>query len=658
MKSFGNVIQPPLPDANRRDCGQPITSAQEPTCLRTVRNQGAGLDRGFHTLFGRGCAAKPFADVSGRASIRATILRQPMNSHVEQALAYDHNILENELETRCFESLDNDCSVDSDGYGQTDLEGFNAQIDPKGALDHFGLAIVYQNQSWLVRVAGLRSGSRTSQVGYRCPCLAFDDYHFRRTILRRQWNCSSLDFYENSLSVPSLILATSVYLLTCFNGMGAQQVSGTVTGTWRAADGPYYVIGECTVAAGSSLRVEPGVTIIMGPGVRLNIFGGTSFDGTADKPITIRASTANAAWDAISVYQSDQTQSFKYCSFSDAKTGLLLSVEEGTMKVTIANCVFQNCEEGISGLSQGIIHGNGFLASCTWTAPTLNPLISNCSFVACGNGCVFTIAGSFGNCNSLYPGLAPGSSSPIIRNSIFKNLRGKAIWFKALEHSGASTPTILNNTIRNCPAGVSIADPFDARLVNNIFASTQTAISRQGQGSAKVSNNCFFANGVNFSGYGSSPLGVIVQVNRRSTPCDIAFNILENPLFASLDSLRLAPGSACVDAGVDESPNDESCFPPSYGDRLPDLGAYGGAYSCRWPVDAGSTRVIPMGIARVVEIRFQSEKGRHYILFGSSDLNSLKEVSSISALGGEQAIYLPIEDDQRYFVLKEVIESQ
>ncbi len=393
-----------------------------------------------------------------------------------------------------------------------------------------------------------------------------------------------------------------------------QQLSGTLSGKLTASKGPYLLIGNCTVPSDASLVVEAGTTLIVGPSVNLNISGGAQFDGTAASPIFIRGSSSNAYWDSVYVANpTGKAQRFSYCTFQDATNGLSLLVAENTMTLNIRNCVFENClKAGISGISQGTIYGRGIGQSCVWTAPKLNAVVANCTFGRCKYGCIFTTTGLYQNCNSLYPGLAPGAASPIIKNSIFREITGTAIWFQSLVNSAVSFPTVENNTVLNCANGVTAESSFNGALLNNIFVSNITAISRTSTNSSRVSNNDFFGNERNYSGYAGSPLGIITTTNNAGVPSDVALNIYQDPHFTSSENLRLSIGSPAIDAGVDDAANYESCFPSARGSQLPDIGAFGGSSSCGWPIPSTSTKEVPFEIALAVELSFNSEKGARY----------------------------------------------
>lgn len=67
-----------------------------------------------------------------------------------------------------------------------------------------------------------------------------------------------------------------------------QEVSGALVGstvTWTAAEGPYHVTGDLTVAEGTTLVIEPGTSIYFDAGTSLNVRGVLSAQGTKHERI-------------------------------------------------------------------------------------------------------------------------------------------------------------------------------------------------------------------------------------------------------------------------------------------------------------------------------------------------------------------------------------
>jgi hypothetical protein len=78
-------------------------------------------------------------------------------------------------------------------------------------------------------------------------------------------------------------------------------VSGAVLGNWAKTGSPYVVTGNLTVAGDQTLTIQPGVTVIIGHGLRMDVLGTISAIGTAAERIIIRGANAALYWDTISV---------------------------------------------------------------------------------------------------------------------------------------------------------------------------------------------------------------------------------------------------------------------------------------------------------------------------------------------------------------------
>ncbi|MCA9199491.1 MAG: lamin tail domain-containing protein [Planctomycetales bacterium] len=88
-----------------------------------------------------------------------------------------------------------------------------------------------------------------------------------------------------------------------FDDGSVTSVSSDITANtvWKAADGPFVVNGDVTVAANASLTIEPGTSVFFNPGARLTINGRIVAIGEANKLIRFAAvpSSNGAAWGGL-----------------------------------------------------------------------------------------------------------------------------------------------------------------------------------------------------------------------------------------------------------------------------------------------------------------------------------------------------------------------
>jgi hypothetical protein len=356
-------------------------------------------------------------------------------------------------------------------------------------------------------------------------------------------------------------------VLACFlaltlNSHASTFVSGNVSGTWAKTGSPYVVTGNLTVPGGQTLTIQPGVTVIIGQGLKVDVLGSISATGTAAERITIRGANATLYWDTISVNYGIGASSFTNCTFSDATNALYLNLGENvSMNTPILNCVFTNCQDScISGRSHGWASWIGGQGGAIYVFnPILSPNIQNCRFGNSSNGCVFFAEGTKYYYN-FYPYIGYGTVNPLIANCVFDAMTGSAISYSVGDYPATSHPNVFNNVFRQCT----------------------TAVQKPASGSwfdDQVAYNCFFNNTTNFVGYPTGVYGTISGTNDRGSGCDLAYNIFENPLFAETVTYALANNSPCIDAGNPAGAYLDTNLPPSKGTTVNDMGIYGGPYA-------------------------------------------------------------------------------
>jgi hypothetical protein len=169
-----------------------------------------------------------------------------------------------------------------------------------------------------------------------------------------------------------------------------------------------------------------------------------------------------------------------------------------------------------------------------------------------------------------------------VANNLFHGLTGTAMWFDI---------------------GSQIAGTSNPKADNNIFLQCGTAVEQTGSSgyyNPEIAYNCFYNCSTNFVGL-PSVYGSICCQNARGTSCDIAYNIFQNPLFAETATYTLSANSPCIDAGNPGAAYLDTCFPPSQGTTINDIGLYGGSNACRFPP---TNTVYPLSIAKSVALSF------------------------------------------------------
>jgi hypothetical protein len=381
--------------------------------------------------------------------------------------------------------------------------------------------------------------------------------------------------------ISPIVVLTAIAALglsLTFSARAQTLVSGNISGTWAPSGNPYIATDNCTVPAGTNLRLLPGVIFMISENLSVTVNGSIQAVGTPTQRITIQAPISSQYWSNIVVnYSAEVTNLFRYCDFSNGRTAIDMRVYaiNATMPIEIMNCAFSNCTERA-------IYGEAFGGAGTfWNAwAGIDVVIRNCAFNSVASGCNFWIGGQ----DAGFWGIGIGYANVKIVGSVFRNITNEAVSLVVGNYaSGGSPATLINNTIVNAGRGVTVQDPWDARIQSCIFSGCSNAVMVSGLLSRTISYNDFFNNVTNFTGLPST-YGTVVWVNRNGTPSDIPYNIFQNPLFVGANDFHLQTNSLCIDAGTPDWSFTDMCFSNlvSQGTSFPDLGAYGGPDAVNW----------------------------------------------------------------------------
>ncbi len=383
-----------------------------------------------------------------------------------------------------------------------------------------------------------------------------------------------------SVSLPELLALLALVLSGGPPSLAQTILSGPVSGVWDLSGSPYVLVDNCTVPAGAFLKINPGVSVIMGSNVTLTVSGNIQAVGSASQHIVISGAAPTAPYQYIDVFYSATDSHFAYCDFRYANWALYFeAIGTGTnFTPVISNCTFSNINNiAVGTKSFGKVHvgldGNYAMHSY------LNAVVRNCIFSSCWKGFSAYTLGSLYEAPWIYiQGL--GYASPRIENNVFYNISNVAVEFDTETFSGLSTPLVANNTMANCQYAVAAYDPSDVTIKNNIVTGNNYGVWRNGTRSGTVGFNCFYQNGTNFLNYPGS-FGQVVMQNRNGTACDVAYNLFMDPMLAAGSHVRLQPPSPCVDAG-DGAGTFLDCCTNSLGTTVNDIGPCGGPQACGW----------------------------------------------------------------------------
>src|ERR1039458_1384795 len=429
-------------------------------------------------------------------------------------------------------------------------------------------------------------------------------------------------------------LLVALTLLTILHEGSAQTIlSGNISGNWSPSGNPYIISANATVPGGQTLTIQPGVIVWIGQGISITVNGAISAVGTSPSHITFQAPISSQYWNTVSVNNSF-TNVFNYCDFVNATNAIafvgtgtsnqitycmftnvvgtalafnnqsgnqalfssfqsvnnVISIaangNNGTNTAIIMNCSFSNCwGQAVSGAC------NGTPGSFGATIATIN----NCSFNEVSSGCSFVLSGYY-----YYNGYGYGNLQ--LMANIFQNVTNTAISLMQNGNTVSSPATMINNIILNASNGIISQDPWEAMVMDNILVGCTNAVTDTGSLSRNIEYNDFYKNATNFVGY-TSDYGTVIIANRNGTPCDLLFNIYQNPQFVSTNNFTLQTNSPCIDAGTPNVAYMDVSFPPSQGTGLLDLGIYGGPLAANWlPVVPITPAPITLSASRALKL--------------------------------------------------------
>lgn len=433
--------------------------------------------------------------------------------------------------------------------------------------------------------------------------------------------------------ISGLWLAVLALLLACHAAHAQTLVSGNISGTWTPAGNPYIAVDNCTVPSGQTLTIQPGVIVWIGENSSIIASGLIQAVGTPSQRIAFRAPVSSQYWNAIALQGTSGTYQFKYCDFQNASNAITqLAVGGGILNLLVANSTFSNC---ISHAIYGESWGWGF------NATIVNLDVRNCQFDNTKNGCSFLIAN-----NGYTP---PDTANLNLVGNVFQNLTGTALLLTVGAGAASSQPMFLNNTLVNCRTGIDSQEPWDVKVQSSIFVGCSNAVMRSGSLSGIVSYNDFYLNATNFTGYPGT-YGTPIIANRNGTSSDVLFNIFQNPLFVGANDYHLTASSTCIDAGVGDPANFDSCFPPSLGSVTNDIGAYGGPGGCEW-ISPPSTNIFTVSISKYVGVTINPPTNGNYRLEYAPVLGNTNNWTQLTNLNLSAPFiyYDPVLIGQRYY---------
>lgn len=275
----------------------------------------------------------------------------------------------------------------------------------------------------------------------------------------------SLNFLKSHNYIPSAIFF--MLLISISPAANTQTVitSGAVSGTWTKANSPYYIRGTVQIVSGTSLTIEPGVTIDFRGKYKIIVKGALKAVGTQTDSIRFTTSVAqfevpppvppandSSHWLGIEyedIPALNDSTLFRFCRFEYAHGTMSLPAYtlsiKYTSKIAISNCTFTNCESQYGGGSISIYYASPRITHNIFAFNSGNSIYA-------GMGCYSHIANNIiaNNKGSNAGALIIEWSSPVVYNNIIANntMQGGTV-SPAVTIRSNGTPVFFNNTIVN-----------------------------------------------------------------------------------------------------------------------------------------------------------------------------------------------------------------
>jgi hypothetical protein len=249
-----------------------------------------------------------------------------------------------------------------------------------------------------------------------------------------------------------LLILTAIFITASF----ATDVSGNQSGLWTLANSPYNIIGDVTIPAGSSLSIEPGVTVNAMGNYRLTAAGFLYALATEVDSIRFRngLTDPNAQWKGIRLESTTQGSHFGFCYVENAEYG----INSINSPALIHHCHFYKNQKGMQLYGIGaadpaqVIVSNNIVEQSIengiLVAQNSNALIQNNEIRYNGTGAQYRGAIQLSNQSG------GGSCSPLIQNNHIHHNFKQGITAWDIVSANAIQPEILNNVIEYNLTGI------------------------------------------------------------------------------------------------------------------------------------------------------------------------------------------------------------
>lgn len=265
---------------------------------------------------------------------------------------------------------------------------------------------------------------------------------------------------------------------------GVTEVSGPAGNRWTAAASPYHVVGDVTVADGSTLVIEPGVVALLDSGVSLIVAGTLDVQGTEGAPVLFESATCGGPWGSITLQGAPARGLLRGVHLSGC-AGAALRVESGAELVLEASTISAVAGVGVEswGAASRVTIRDSLVEDCAggvWADTSFVEMErSHVRDVAAGSSAVTLI----------------GESTPqsLIRECLFEESRDNGVELigasarvegcrirrmadMGISLAGPSSPSILSTLIHDCSEGIAVKDGVEAQVSRTTVSNTSVAL--------------------------------------------------------------------------------------------------------------------------------------------------------------------------------------
>ncbi len=392
-----------------------------------------------------------------------------------------------------------------------------------------------------------------------------------------------------------------------FQSIGPDHPSTYVTGTWTAANSPYYLYGNHEIAAGESLIIEPGVDVIFTTPSSLIVRGNLQAEGTIADSIRFYSGPVSWPCDTFTTWRGIQflgsqagASRLSYCAIEGARNDSGAGVLISGGNPVFSSCAFRGNSARYKGGGAMVYSGSPQFDGCEFcgnsalTYPGTGgglairaaggiPQLNRCSFFgnsAISGGGVYVGSGfdpvSIDSClfdsNSASGGgglFASGGQVSLSYCVMTRNVASFCEPFPGFNSCGNAISVfgtgLANVSLFRCTLMDNVSDHSGALSCGSSSGFAELEIVSSIIYNAAGSNIKIGNNGLLIMRYsdvyltpvvnsgGSAPAGLLYPglYNPNGDPCDSFYNITLDPLFLRdwFGDTRLTNCSPCIDAG-------------------------------------------------------------------------------------------------------------